>query len=158
MKNVLHSKHSQALERPWAKPGLPEQCPEHAHGTSQEDSLSWKTLVSGWGDGTCAAHTVQQQIWAERGRGVTEVCPARGWRRCWQCTCLAKLTLLLARQDFSLPAPHFQAAKHSANISSARIYAEGTECCQNKHWTTNIKPCYMKNDLLLHNTELYKFI
>lgn len=69
---------------------------------------------------------------AEPGVSLAGVCPVRGRCRYWQWMCLAKVTSLLTRQDFSLPAPHFQVAKYSASISSARIYAEGTDCCQNK--------------------------
>lgn len=94
-----------------------------------KDSLSWKTLAAGWGDGPCAAHALQREPGVSH--WLRSALP-QARRRCWQCTCLAKLTLLLTRRDFSLSAPHFQVAKHSASISSARIYTEGTDCCQNK--------------------------
>lgn len=45
-----------------------------------EDSLSWKTLAAGWGDGPCAAHALQRaEVCAERAsESLAEVCPATG--------------------------------------------------------------------------------
>lgn len=79
-----------------------------------EDSLSWKTLAAGWGDGPCAAHALQRaEVCAERARreSLAEVCPATGVMPLLAVYVLSQTDTTADQAGFLPPCPTFSGGK-----------------------------------------------
>lgn len=131
MKHVLPSEQSQALERPWGIAGLPEQCPWDLTPCSRIHFPGRPWWLGGVRH-LCCTRSAAADL-SREGQGcqcLRSALPEAGPLLAMYV--LSQSDIIADQAGFLLPCPHFQVAKHSASISSARIYAEGTECCQNK--------------------------